>query len=99
MHWDKSTDWITLTPADHKYTMIFLHGLGDSARGFADVFMDERLNIAPDNCKVVLPTAPVQPVTLNGGMAMTSWFDVLDVSHHSGGPPTLKDVQQRYDQS
>jgi predicted esterase len=24
----------------------------------------------------VLPTAPQQPVTLNGGRVMTSWFDI-----------------------
>ena len=28
------------------------------------------------NTRFVLPTAPVQPVTLNGGMAMPSWYDI-----------------------
>ena len=27
--------------------------------------------------KFILPTAPTQPVTLNGGMAMTSWYDIV----------------------
>ena len=31
---------------EHKYTMIFLHGLGDSPYGFLDVFLE---NITPVN--------------------------------------------------
>ena len=34
----------------------------------------------PPYVKVVCPTAPVQPVTLNGGYSMTSWFDLLTLA-------------------
>ena len=57
--------------------MIFLHGLGDSAEGFYDSFAEEEWT--PNNCRVVLPTAPTQAVTLNGGIEMNSWFDIYNV--------------------
>ena len=75
--------YIYLTPkSEHKYSLIFLHGLGDSAMGFFDVFSDpqNQFNLTPPNCRIVLPTAPVQPVTLNQGYEMNSWFDVFNLS-------------------
>jgi predicted esterase len=60
----------------HKYSLIFLHGLGDSAYGFADVFLDESIALVPNNCKVLLLNAPERAVTMNGGMVMTSWYDI-----------------------
>lgn len=38
--------------------------------------------IRPPSMKVVCPTAPTQPVTLNAGFRMPSWFDLktLDIS-------------------
>lgn len=53
--------------------MLFLHGLGDSGHGWASTISE----IVPSYVKVICPTAPVQPVTLNGGYQMTSWFDLL----------------------
>jgi hypothetical protein len=33
---------IGLVPTkEHKYTLIFLHGLGDTAEGFYDYFLDD----------------------------------------------------------
>lgn len=69
---------IILTPrhTHHKYSLIWLHGLGDSANGFADIFLDEHWRFTPDTCKVILLTAPERPVTLNEGMVMNSWYDI-----------------------
>jgi len=41
----------------HQYTMIFLHGLGDSAEMMIDLFSDSRCNPewTPKNCRIVLP--------------------------------------------
>ncbi len=35
---------IILTPAlkEHKYSLIWMHGLGDSAEGFVDLFLDKQ---------------------------------------------------------
>lgn len=51
-----------------------MHGLGDSAEGFAPLFQ-QHSDILP-NCKYVLLTAPTRAVTLNMGMRMTSWYDI-----------------------
>ena len=61
--------------ATHKATIIWLHGLGDSGEGFLPVAPQLAL---PDELGVrfVFPHAPVQPVTINGGMAMRSWYDI-----------------------
>jgi len=60
---------------EHKATVIWLHGLGDSGEGFLPVAsqlaLPEELGI-----RFVFPHAPVQPVTINGGMAMRSWYDI-----------------------
>ena len=60
---------------DHKYTMIWLHGLGDSGEGFLDLFLSE-YNIVSSYTKIVLPTAPAVPVTINNGMICNSWYDI-----------------------
>ena len=79
----------------HKYSLIWLHGLGDSAYGFLDVFTDESLSIVPPSCKVILATAPEREVTCNGGFVMTSWFDIrsLDRSEMSASDH-FKNVSQ-----
>lgn len=55
-------------------TVVLTHGLGDSAEGFADVA--EMWAHQMPHVKFVLPTAPNQPVTLNGGYVMPSWYDI-----------------------
>jgi predicted esterase len=52
-----------------------MHGLGDSADGFADVA--EMFSHRLPYVKFILPTAPSSPVTLNGGMVMNSWYDIV----------------------
>ena len=61
------------TPA---LTLFFLHGLGDTANGWAGAFAGQGVDVPGESYKVVLPTAATVPVTLNGGMAMPSWFDL-----------------------
>jgi lysophospholipase-2 len=68
---------VTIAPPlgkPHSALVIVLHGLGDSADGFADVA--QMWHKQMPYAKFVLPTAPNQPVTLNGGMAMNSWYDI-----------------------
>jgi len=51
-----------------------LHGLGDSGHGWAPVA--ENLQPLFPHVKWILPHAPTQPVTLNAGMRMPSWYDI-----------------------
>lgn len=53
-------------------SMIFLHGLGDTGHGWASLLN----TIRPDHIKVICPTAPVIPITLNLGFRMPGWFDI-----------------------
>jgi len=74
-----------LKTTNHKKTIIWLHGLGDSSDGFQGLF--EQLQPQLPGTKVILPNAPSIPVTLNGGMMMRAWYDILtlertdDMSH------------------
>ena len=56
----------------HTATLIFLHGLGDTGHGWAAAMN----SIRPDFLKIVCPTAPSIPVTLNMGMKMPAWYDI-----------------------
>ena len=70
-------NYIYIEPkSQHTHTLIFLHGLGDSAEGFEPVFEEGGPLYFP-NLKVVLPTAPKRGVTLNNGYHMNSWFDIF----------------------
>ena len=76
---ERDDNYIILHPketVEHKYSIVWLHGLGDSANGFSDVFLDHRIGLVPATCKVILPTAPMRQVTCNMGMTMTSWYDI-----------------------
>jgi len=64
--------------AKHTSTLIFFHGLGDTGHGWASTIAA----IRTPNMKVICPTAPTIPVSLNAGFRMPSWFDLksLDIS-------------------
>lgn len=75
---------ITIAPRDESKQsalIVISHGLGDSAEGFADVA--EHLSKVMPYCKFILPTAPTQPVTMNMGMAMPSWYDIVGLDERS----------------
>ncbi len=57
-------------------SVIWLHGLGADGNDFVPIVPELRL---PESMAVrfVFPHAPVRPVTLNGGMRMRAWYDIL----------------------
>ncbi|MCY1280879.1 Carboxylesterase 2 [compost metagenome] len=59
-------------------SVIWLHGLGADRYDFLPVAeaLQERLY----STRFVLPQAPTRPVTVNGGYAMPSWYDILAMS-------------------
>ena len=61
------------TPADS--CVIWLHGLGASRHDFEPVA--ELLQQTLTGTRFVLPQAPTRAVTINGGWAMPSWYDIL----------------------
>lgn len=59
-----------------KRAIVFLHGLGADGNDFKD--LPELLNLDKGlGIKYVFPHAPVIPVTINGGMEMHAWYDIL----------------------
>lgn len=57
------------------HAVIWLHGLGADGNDFAPIVPELKLNDAPA-IRFVFPHAPIQPVTINGGMAMRAWYDI-----------------------
>ncbi len=64
------------SPADS--CVIWLHGLGADRTDFLPVaqMLQQRLAYT----RFVLPQAPTQAVTINGGWQMPSWYDILAMS-------------------
>ncbi len=56
-------------------TVIWLHGLGADGHDFAPIV--SQLNVADKPIRFVFPHAPAMPVTLNAGLHMPAWFDIL----------------------
>ena len=88
----KADDYVYLNPtAEHTHSLVWLHGLGDSAYGFATMFESE---VVLPGCRVILPTAPERAVTCNGGMHMTSWYDIKTLDRPKN--MTIEDAQDNY---
>lgn len=73
-------DCVEINPeAKASYTVIWLHGLGADGHDFEPIVPELRL---PDHIPVrfVFPHAPKRPVTINGGMEMRAWYDIIDMN-------------------
>lgn len=57
------------------HAVIWLHGLGADANDFVPLVPELGLKNHPP-IRFVFPNAPVQPVTINGGMPMRAWYDI-----------------------
>lgn len=56
--------------------ILILHGLGADGHDFEPICDELDLGRVGD-VRYVLPHAPIRPVTINGGMAMRAWYDIL----------------------
>ena len=56
-------------------SVIWLHGLGADGYDFEPIVPTLDLPETP-GVRFVFPHAPMQPVTINGGMVMRAWYDV-----------------------
>jgi phospholipase/carboxylesterase len=78
MHSELST--IEIQPESaHKYSVIWLHGLGADGHDFENIAHELHLKAEP-GIHFIFPNAPVQPITINGGMKMRAWYDILEMS-------------------
>jgi phospholipase/carboxylesterase len=59
-------------------SVIWLHGLGADGHDFEPIVPE--LDLPDDlSLRFVFPHAPVRPVTVNGGMSMRAWYDILSL--------------------
>lgn len=68
----------TSTGAHADAAVIWLHGLGADGHDFEPVVPALRLP-ARLAVRFVFPHAPLRPVTINMGMAMRAWFDIVEL--------------------
>lgn len=72
-------------------SVIWLHGLGADGHDFepivSELHLPETLNL-----RFVFPHAPMRPVTVNGGMVMRAWYDVISLDRD--GPIDEEGIRQ-----
>ncbi len=69
-------DAIEIETAPHPATsVLWLHGLGADGNDFVPIVGELDLPSVP--IRFVFPHAPMQPVTINNGMVMRAWYDIL----------------------
>jgi phospholipase/carboxylesterase len=63
---------------DPAYVVIWLHGLGADGHDFEAIVPELHL---PESLPIryVFPHAPTRPVTINMGMVMRAWYDILEM--------------------
>src|ERR1043165_1287252 len=66
------------TGASPAAAVLWLHGLGADGHDFEPIVPELRLP-ATKPVRFVFPHAPVQPVTINSGMRMRAWYDILQL--------------------
>ncbi|MGH8223990.1 MAG: alpha/beta hydrolase [Woeseiaceae bacterium] len=68
-------------PGEPAGSVIWLHGLGADGHDFEAIVPElglrRRLPL-----RFVFPHAPVRPVTLNGGMPMRAWYDIVSLDRN-----------------
>jgi phospholipase/carboxylesterase len=77
-------DSVEINPKSEPYaSIIWLHGLGADGHDFEPIVPELRLpGILP--IRFIFPHAPRRPVTVNAGMVMRAWYDVLGMPGSGG---------------
>ncbi len=74
-------DAIEITTGDAPtLSVLWLHGLGADGHDFEPIVPELRL---PFPVRFLFPHAPIRRVTINGGMAMRAWYDILGFDRHA----------------
>ncbi|MBI3903621.1 MAG: carboxylesterase [Nitrosomonadales bacterium] len=62
------------TGVSPQHSIIWLHGLGADGGDFVPIAEEMNLPVA---VRYIFPHAPMQPVSINGGFVMRSWYDIV----------------------
>src|SRR5262245_9313679 len=73
-------------PGEPEGVVVWLHGLGADGHDFEPIVPVLGLPRA----RFVFPNAPLMPVTINGGMVMPAWYDIVAIG---GGGESERDVR------
>lgn len=68
-------------------SVIWLHGLGADGHDFEPA-VPQLVRPGGRALRFVFPHAPVRPVTLNGGMPMRAWFDIIRLNRQAAEDET-----------
>ena len=75
----QTLEFITVDTAKNPTSaVIWLHGLGADCHDFEGLV--PQLGLSNKAVRFVFPNAPIRPVTVNGGMKMRAWYDILEMS-------------------
>ena len=75
----ESLEYITVdTSGSPTHAVIWLHGLGADCHDFEAIVPE--LKLQDKAIRFVFPNAPMRPVTINGGMPMRAWYDILEMT-------------------
>jgi phospholipase/carboxylesterase len=66
----------TETGSSPEWSVLWLHGLGADGHDFAPI-VPELVRRDWPALRFVFPHAPVRPVTINNGMRMRAWYDIV----------------------
>ena len=67
--------------------VILMHGLGADGNDFVPIVQELSLP-RERGIRFVFPNAPTRPVTINGGMSMRAWYDIVGVDLTNRGDET-----------
>jgi len=70
------------TGSQPRSTVIWLHGLGADGHDFAPI-VPELVRPGERALRFVLPHAATRAVTINGGMSMRAWYDIVGFDRHA----------------
>jgi len=77
-------DYVEVTTSDSpSRSVIWLHGLGADGHDFEPIV--PYLGLSPaTGVRFIFPHALMRPVTVNGGMVMRAWYDIIEISASKG---------------
>jgi len=74
---NKENKEIIISKKNDIATLIFSHGLGDSPTSW--IYFANEIKKYINNIRIILLSAPNNPVSVNNGLVMPSWFDILEI--------------------
>jgi phospholipase/carboxylesterase len=73
-------------------SVLWLHGLGADGHDFEPLVPELRLP-ASKPLRFIFPHAPIRPVTINNGMSMRAWYDILQMGGGKEDEPGIRASQ------